>query len=269
MEVEALSRARQNGADLILSGAGADELFDGDPRSLADVARTRPWQALKSARRLRGCDPQRFPAFTWVVRPHLARRVPLAIRQRRWALQAASATPDWAGPVLRDLLARERWRPLSPEGTWDASHHEHVAWLLHQESLAAGLEYREPFLAPTLRAWVRSLEPAWLLDGDIRRGLFRAAVSDLLPRAVLERPGKSYFEDGFRRFFVAAGGARAMGELATVERLASLGIVRPRPFAEAYARFISGTDEGMGFTTLWPVLAVEAFVRGRTRAGHS
>src|SRR5262249_44336906 len=53
-EVEALARGRELGADVCAMGAGADELFDGAPQALADVARSgRIFEALRRARRMR------------------------------------------------------------------------------------------------------------------------------------------------------------------------------------------------------------------------
>ena len=54
-EIEVLARAKSEGADCVLCGAGGDELFDGDPVSLARYTRRGRWlRAASSARAMRG-----------------------------------------------------------------------------------------------------------------------------------------------------------------------------------------------------------------------
>ncbi|MDB4942364.1 MAG: Asparagine synthetase, partial [Labilithrix sp.] len=73
LEIEAITRARAHGAEAVLTGVGADELFDGDPRSLARVARRgRILDATRKARALRGFERPASPALAWVARPLLA-----------------------------------------------------------------------------------------------------------------------------------------------------------------------------------------------------
>jgi asparagine synthase (glutamine-hydrolysing) len=259
MEVELFARARAHGAELVLSGVGADELFDGSPADLACMARQTPLAALHAARAMRGFAAPRSPVWSWIARPLLARGVPAAFQAWRARRAAMSGVPRWAGPVLKDVMSRD----VDAGDTWELPHHEHLAWLEHQEEVASGIACRQPFLEPALRALVRSIEPAWLLDGNIRRGLFREAVRDLLPRGVVERADKASFEQAHRAFFAASERVLGFRELASMDELAALGVVERRPFADAFAAFERGTDEGDGFTTLWPVLAVESFVRSR------
>jgi asparagine synthetase B (glutamine-hydrolysing) len=270
MGVEKLARARELGADVMLTGIGADELLDGVPQSLGRLARRgHVLRAVRSARAMRGFEPAERPLVQWILRPFVSSFIPRSIHALR-VPRGPQDAPSWAGPVLLDYLRgyqaalRDRIRGRRVEGPWAVPYHEHLAWLRHQEEVAGGLERRQPYLEPSVRALVASFDPVWLVHGDIRRGLFREAIRDLLPASVVERPDKASFETASARFTAAIGGLAEMRPLVTVKELASLGIVEPKPFREAFEQFERApTEEGMGWESVWPALAVEAFLRGR------
>lgn len=274
MSVEKLARAREHGAEVMLTGVGADELLDGVPQSLGRLARRGlVFRACRSALAMRGFEPAERPLVEWVLRPFVSSFIPRSVHALRVPL-APRDVPSWAGPVLLDYLRgvqarlrdRVRGRPLG--GPWDKPYHEHLAWLRHQEEVAGGLERRQPFQEPSIRALVASFDPVWLVHGDIRRGLFREAIRDLLPASVVERPDKASFEVASARFIAATGGLAELRPLATVKELASLGIVEPKPFREAFDQFERApTEQGMGWESVWPALAVEAFLRERRMSG--
>lgn len=272
MEVEAFTRARAHGATVVLTGVGADELLDGDPRSLARAALRAPRVAVESARRMRGFDRPRRPAAQWLARPLVTALLP--DRVRRWrARRATPPTPSWAGRAFVESmrageLARERAASEAAAPMWDPPHHEHLAWLRHQQESAGGIACRQPFLEAGLRELVARFDPAWLLHGAIRRGLFRAAVKDLLPVAIVEREDKAGFECGLLRFLAASGGVDALRPLASGRELAALGLVDSRRLLDAFAAFEHALGDGEHWGNVWPVLAVEAFLRAR-RGGQS
>jgi asparagine synthase (glutamine-hydrolysing) len=277
MEIELLARARAHGADCALMGVGADELFDGDPRALAEVARGgEVAAAFASARALDGFAHPRLPGLRWVVRPLLAALLPTSLRARR-AARTPVATPGWAGRQLREFAREQRLRGLArvlapartPCARFERFHgspsHEHLAWLRHQEQVASGLERRDPYLDPELVRVITALPPAWLLHGDTRRGLFREAVRGLVPDSLRLRTDKASFEPAFVRFVEAGGGFAALRDLAGVPELAQLGLVEPRLFRKAFEAFVANPDDGWG--EVWSALAVEAFLQ--THAGRA
>jgi hypothetical protein len=182
--------------------------------------------------------------------------------------------PAWAGPALRAYLvaagdqAVARARAvvaghLSPfDAARSAPHREHLGWLRHQEEIASGLGRTDPFLDDALVSEIMALPPERLLLGGMRRGLFREAVRDLLPPSLVARSDKAAFEPAFLRFVTAIGGVEVLRPLATPVELSSLGIVEPAPFREAFEEFARAPlDASWG--EVWPVLAVEAFLRHR------
>jgi asparagine synthase (glutamine-hydrolysing) len=274
-EIECLDRARALGAEVCATGAGADELFDGVPQSLADDATSLfgVVDACLRARRTRAFVPvPRSRPFTWVVRPLLARHVPR--RARVWrARRSTWSAPDWAGPTLRRAVddARERVvvapRPRDARDRFDAwrsaAAQEPVVWLRHQEQVAARIERRDPYDDAILARAITALRPAWMLHGDIRRGLFREAIRGLVPESLRMREDKAYFEEGFTRFVQAIGGFDRLRPFARATHLGDLGVVDPNRLTAAFEELAANPIDSFGWATVWPALAVEAFLRHR------
>jgi asparagine synthase (glutamine-hydrolysing) len=275
-EVEMLARARANGADVVVTGLGGDELFDGEPTSLArEASRGRIGAAVRSATRMRGFERPRVPAYSWVLRPMLASLMPS--RVRRWrSYRALAQPPRWAGPTLRSVLehhARRASERISPRRDPAARFaalttqpsRANVAWLRHQEEVAAGIRRCDPYFDLDVVRLVTALPPEWLLLGARRRGLLREAMRGLLPERVRERMDKSDFEPALRRFVDASGAREALRPVASGARLAELGIVEPRAFAERAEAFLR-EPAPEDWLRIWPALACEAFLRGREAA---
>ena len=278
-EVELMARARANGAECILTGVGGDELFDGDPRALASLARRgHVREALAMTRRLRGFPgpPPRSRIMRWVVRPLLAPFAPNWFRLRL-ARRRGLGAPPWAGPSLERMLGRRREARLLElereleDGTAlgdgvppdltrpEAVHH---AWFRHQQEVASGIERRDPFLDRGLIAFTRTLPPDWLLFGGIRRGLFREAFRGSLPETLRLREDKAFCEPSIAKMIRAAGGLERFRPLSRETELAKLGIVAADRFAQAFDSFASSKIDEAPWR-IWSFLATEAFLRRR------
>jgi hypothetical protein len=259
----------------VLSGAGADDLFDGEPRSLATLA----WNgavvpAVRAARALRGFDWERprSRAWSWVVRPNIARIAPR--RARLWLARRSqpAALPEWAGSQLhrwerhqRELRLEELARDFTPYRSARGAEllRVYLGWLRHQEEVGSGIERRDPYLDRGLARHVEQLPPAWLLHRHVRRGLFREALRDRLPPILAERMDKARAEPAFRRWIAAAGGLERLRTLTVEPLLAELGLVEPPPFAAAFEAFAASPGDGFAWASVWPALCVEAFLRRR------
>ena len=275
MEVEMLARARAHGAERVLCGAGADELFGGSPQALAETAwRGHPLRALRSAGRLSGFDRPRSPAWTWVLRPLLGRILPAKVRGWRDRRDVRFAPPEWAGPVLRSFFDEQRriagvkvrFPPRTESQRFaairDDPYRVVLEWGRHQEEHVAGVDVWWPYLDLELAAAVAALPPDYLLYGDRWRGLLRASVVGLVPDSLRERTDKAGFEPAMQRFVDAAGGFEALRPLASMRELSALGLVDPQRFAAAFERFAAAPQDGEPWLVVWPALAVEAFLRG-------
>lgn len=275
-ETELLARARAHGASRVLTGAGGDELFDGMPRSLALLARAgHPWRAAASARALRGFERPRNPVLSWVLRPLIVQSLPRFVRRARrgWGRRAV---PAWVGPRLRRLIDAEERRlqyhfssSSSPAARYDdlrtRPHRASIVWLRHQQEVAARVRRCDPYLDFELMQMVTSLNPEWLLEGNQRRGLLREAMRGILPDSVRERMDKSAFEPALERYLAAVNGSTVLAKYTRGQHLAELGIVSAAEFEKATTSFLAKpTDEE--WVTLWPALAVEAFLQRRGEA---
>lgn len=280
MEVELMARARALGAERVLMGVGGDELFDGDPRSLATlVSRGSVATAFRSARALRGFDRPRFPFASWAVRPLVARFMPRALRLGR-ARRNPVRVPTWAGPELTAYLRRahdirveaaaeslDRGQDLLTSSTAaEERYRQYLAWCRHAEEVASGVERVDPFLDRTLTARVERLPAAWLLHGGIRRGLFREAMRDLVPSSVRLREDKASFEPAMARFLSSAGGLSSLRDLASATALHAHGLVNRRAFAATFDGFVAAPEQREAWAALWPALAVEAFLRNHAQS---
>lgn len=264
-ELAAYARAKELRADRVLTGIGGDALFDGNPRSLARVARSgRPLDALRRVSRLRGFVRPRSPALTWLARPLLADLLPAKLRGRV-VRTAELEVPEWFAPaalrIFGDESRRRRRELLSPPGLENSSSRldDLLARHRHQVAEETGIARLDPFVDPWLQRFVRALPAQWLLQGDTRRGLFRDALKDLLPTELYQREDKASFEPALLRYVRAVGGFEALRPIAQVQTLSSLGLINASSFRRAFDRLEAHPLHGRHWTAVWPVLAIEAF----------
>ncbi len=270
LELAMAAAALREGAEVIMTGAGGDDLFDGSPYVLSDLARHHPLRAVRDAARLvlpwRVSTPRRVADF--VVRPFVSPRIPAPIRAAHRRRRLDRAHP-WAGPEARRALAAiaaEAPRPTrTPEERYarfaTSAHLVEVATLRTQFESASGLRRVDPFLDEALVAFTCRIAPAAFLMGHRLRGLFREAARGLVPDSVRLRTDKAAFEPAQARMVEAAGGFGALEPLARAARAADLGLVEPRVFRAEWDAFVRDPIDH-DWLAVWPTLAVEAFLQG-------
>lgn len=261
--------AKRVGADRILSGAGGDDLFDGDPAALARLLFSRPLEALRRTRAIE--LPWKVSRLGRVrdllVRPLLSPLVPVAARRLRRARQHKALYP-WAGPRLQaslDAIAHATRTPPMDRGEVFATSPQlaEVGTMRAQFERGAGLRRVDPFLDPALMSFVSSIDPMTLLvgeDNDRLRGLFRESARGLVPESVRLRNDKAGFEPAQHAMVEAAGGFDVLRPLAAVPRAAALGLAMPEAFRSAFEALAREPLSG-DWLGVWPLLAVEAFLR--------
>lgn len=268
-EMAAYARAAQEGADCLLTGVGGDQLFDGLPRSVAAMFREQGARAaIDAIRRLRGFPRPRRPYLDWLVRPFLVSRLPASARA--FIVRAAPyPIMEWSGPALRASRAKEVRRrrrevqDLVRRGPMPVTNNDRV-FARHAQQMvrATGIPRRiDPYLDPSLKTFVHRLPPHWLLMRHVRRGLFREALRDILPEVLYRRLDKAGFEPAMLRTVQAAGGFEVLRPFADTRALTRLGIVEPAPFRSEFERLVAEPMVGRYWPRVWPVLALEAFVR--------
>lgn len=273
----ALSKSlRASGATVLLTGVAGDDVLDGRPTLLSDLAGSgHPLKAVAMAARLRGpfMGDARWRVWHYVLRPLLRQLVPLSrtIRRRR-RHQVMDRRYPWAGPRLRRKLREIADTSFGPDPRLDWSARERFEALARsplvreccgyraQEEHIVGCLRRDPYLDEELLRTVASFPPLALLDGNFRRGLLRSSVRGLVPDTVRLRETKAVMDPAFGQMLAAAGGAKLLEPLADVRMLADLGIAEPRLFRRAFDDWALDVERG-AWILVWPVLAVESFLR--------
>ena len=141
----------------------------------------------------------------------------------------------------------------------------YLTWNRHLQEVASGLDCWDPYQDSTLIHAVGRLPRDILLAGDRWRGLLREAMRGLLPESLRLRMDKAKSERSLVRFVDALGGLASFRALASVDRLADLGVIEPARFRDAFTDFEAHPGDGPSWVTLWPVLAVESFLREALR----
>lgn len=272
----ALDRAaRRHGINRILSGAGGDNVLDGDPTLLGELALSgRPIKAARKAIRLRvGFTSPWWRLRSYLLWPILRSITPNSLRasyrrrrERRWF--------DWMGPRFdRWLIDRTASDAFAvPQVTLRSSPAERYAALARMPFLAdvtllrsqqeEATQYRrcDPLFDDDVLRVVASLPPLALFAGDYPRGLLRQAMADVLPEDIRTRRRKAYMDPALARMVIASGGFAQFEDLARVRRLADLGLVEPKVFRKHFDRMSARPIDGV-WLSAWPALAVEEFLR--------
>ncbi len=273
-ELGFLDLAREKGADVLLSGTGGDELFDGDPRCFAlQALRGHFVSAARAAVRLRvpwtSSRLQRL--YEFVLRPIAVHAVPRQIRRVVRRRRVGSRGVPWAGPLIREVLRRPMPEPVGDFGprtpTEFFTRISDSKWALEVSEAQcsidaqAGCATRTPFRDEALISFVARLPAESLLRGGYLRGLFREAFAGLVPERVRLRTDKADFETAIEDMHAPIGGRGAFPELASLRALEGLGVVRSAAFRQSFDAFIRGEIDHEGWHSLWPLLSLEAFAR--------
>ena len=272
MERLAGDRARAWGAEAIISGCGGDQVLDGDDRSFVERVRRGDCGAIRDAARLRvpwsSSGPSRVTGL--VLRPLLRPFIPgwVLARRRREHVASRDATA-WAGPRLRPLMRPTIEPPIGSESwtSWFACSPLMADAMdaAGQEECHSGLPQIDPYLDPRLVDLLASFPAEHLFAGDRQRGLYRLAMEGILPDSLRFRCDKASFEPLVAETLRAAGGTEgAVPQLLTMEASADLGLVEPAAFRSAFTRVASNGSTQRGWLGVWPMLAVEAFLRTRS-----
>ena len=272
--LELCARARDLGADRVLTGEGGDLVVEGDLARFADQAFRGDWLgAVRGAADLRLIAPS-SPArrvASLVVRPLARRALPSAVRLR-WRVRAAFKRTPWTPPSLEPWIAHATRRQIAREGITTGPHTD-ASWIENEgadrllefadaraqfESTGA-LPIYTPFLDPQFVDHVRRIPPGLLFHGGLSRGLYREALRGRVAEVVRLRKTKGTFAAAVREMLDEGGASHAVADLLDFRALSSLGLVDPISYA---AHFRAATTQGVSrWVELWAPLAIEAFLR--------
>ncbi len=243
---------RERGIKVVLSGLGGDEVFAGYP-SFRRARRVAPlWGATAPLRRLAGSAASRVGGVR-------GEKAALLLEGDDPARAAYRASRTLLGDrLVRALTGRgapstlgapPRGLPLLRRVSWYETHGYMRDTLLRDSdvfSMAHALELRVPFVDRGVVAASCAVDDALKLAPGASKPLLVAAVADLLPREVWDRP-KQGFTLPFERWL--RGALRdEVSRAFTPARLAGAGL-RPAPVRRLWEGFLRG--EGVGWSRPW------------------
>lgn len=265
-----LARETRQRVTVALSGDGADELFGGYTKHLAEhKARGHQWMA-PLFRLLRPLVKQ-LPAHRNSARARKlfqARKYALGLgrsrRERYWDWCSVQTKAEAQG-LLRQPVDDPRWEALrapflaaiTPGGDMNDVLRADLALVLGGDmlrkvdrmSMANALEVRVPFLDHELVEWVMALPAQFKLQGNLRKRILQDVSRRLLPAALYNRP-KQGFEVPLRDWFLGPMRSRIEAELLNRELLEAQGLFEPAAVQRLWERICRGRNTKEDWT-LW------------------
>jgi asparagine synthase (glutamine-hydrolysing) len=195
--------AREVGIKVMLDGQGADELLAGYPSYVGartdSLVRDGRWA---DAMQLARCGQL---SQTWMaLLGAIVRMAPAGIQASARRLLKRDAIPSWlnsswfrAHGVELGPPAHVNGREVLKQALFETLTRNTLPQLLHYEdrnSMASSIESRVPFLIPALVKFVLALPEDYLLPPDgTTKAIFRKAMRDIVPDAILDRKDKKGF----------------------------------------------------------------------------
>lgn len=269
-ERAAMHRAKELGAERMLTGVGGDESFSGslqasirDGAALLDRA-TRsllaelPWGGTPTERlaelflrpALRKWLPNRLREASFVFRA--GRRLPLEtplLRRRLW--DSARLHVSVVGTVPR--TPRERWSESTRRPFW-----LEMGELRRQLEAAGGFARFDIPLDPSLHRALARIPPRFLFDEARHRGLLRRVLENRAPQVVTSRVDKADFDTFVLDILRRANVEEEWARLARAPKLAHLGLAPLGGFGASWR--LPRTADGLdSLLEQWPFLAAEKF----------
>ena len=270
--------AREMGADLVLTGVGGDDVFEGDLSHFARLAESgNILRASVDAMRLRvywkSNPAQRL--FEYVLRPSVIRpvaqfvvpRAVLTLRQRR----AAGFARPWATHRLRNFIM-STFRTAVPGVMSGATPQQRFSQFAYSPSVGDVARRRaqiegvtcirriDPYLDEDIVEFMARVPPEMVLSGHHLRGLLRLALKGWIPESVRLRPDKAEFAPALTQM-VGSTDSDELADLANVRELAALGLVESRTFRKCFDALSANKCSPALWSRIWAPLSVEAFLR--------
>ncbi len=208
-------RAQRAGVSVMLAGDGGDELFAGNSRYLSERLFDHYRRLPGALRRgllepLLDALPERPPLALLRKARNYSRAARLSVPTRMHAhnLYREIAPEEIFDPAFLDAIEQAAvialiesiYEAASPAAKVQKMMHLDLRITLADSDLRkvrrtcelAGVQVRFPFLDDDLLDFSAGLDPDLLLKGGVLRGFYKQAMSDLLPREILEKPKQGF-----------------------------------------------------------------------------
>ncbi|MEA2563808.1 MAG: hypothetical protein QOH06_5312 [Acidobacteriota bacterium] len=268
---EMLSRVRDRGAQVLLTGHGGDDLMAGSALVYADRIRRGDLRALLAVLRHAASRGRawRWTLYHFLARPLLPGSIDRILR-RLSGRQPGPGLPDWIDPgfARRTGLAerleaapQRRFRELARQALYD--HFREASWdqIVHwydRNAAGFGIEVRHPYLDRRLVEYLFSIPTDRLFRTGLSKPLLRSAAAGLLPESVRLRPDKTklgaFLDAGLR------DQRHRIEPLLAAPLAADLGYVDGDRMRAAYRRY-QQEEPNEALRTLWYALTLEVWLR--------
>lgn len=251
------------GFDRYLTGGFGDDLLGGEASTFWGAFRRAPARGLSTLINMQ--TPWQVPLIArvnqYLLKPFANRIIPLSMQMRR-ARRGLGARAPWLSRSTErtvERLARSvgpRYRPArSPDELRQRRipMYQHGLGARAQVVVAGGVSRGDPLLWPEFSDFATGLSILRLYSEGMHRGTFRRCLPPRVPEAVRNRPSKAMMGDQLDR--LAEGSREVLRPLASVDRLAALGVVDADAFEVAFNRHPPCNS------TIWAALSAEAFLR--------
>ncbi len=194
----ALARIAKKKVDVVLSGAGGDELFGGYPRyRIARILKALQWIPAP----LRGLAALLSGQPSDVLQMKPGAELALRLLGRSDSEIRSIARDDWFDPTVCPTLFRERFAHEEGKGAVrEFMEMDRHLWLVDESlkladavTMASGLECRVPFLDPSVIAWSHGTPAEWHVGYRRTKALLKDTYRSILPSHLFTLPKSSFY----------------------------------------------------------------------------
>jgi asparagine synthase (glutamine-hydrolysing) len=275
MASAAIGRARDAGAEVVISGEGAEIGLDSDPDVFAEFLFQHPVAAVARLMRFRGVCETRAASVRRLALGPLARQVvpPSLLDARQRLRSARNRGPIWARPRLRTWLAQQPWleaRPPPFRGQRERIERmagstlvmTTVDIMLRWEMLTS-VRCALPYFDDDFLQFVGRIPNAAIFAGARERGLLRESMAGIVPDTLRYRTDKARPYQALAEMFEVTGGYDSVRDLVTMRELDGLALVEPVAFRRDFERFAANpaAADPKVWGTLWGAIIGEAYLR--------
>jgi asparagine synthase (glutamine-hydrolysing) len=271
-----LSRARDNGVRVLLSGTGGDEFLASGFHHLTDLATAGRWWTL--ARQLRS-DAELYSTSAsrlfgdYCIKPFIPQPVLGSLRRFKRHL-AADEEHDWLVPEARERAAAHRASRLDDVAVEFPTrtqrflrdvllYNSNLIYAVGENDLLGSrysIEYRYPFLDRRVVEFLIAIpeEQRWWMDRP--KTILRRALRSVLPEEIRERRTKAEFSV-LLDHEIRGGLASQVETLIRESRLASLGVVNSAALLRRFRAFVDGREQAGSRWAIFNFIGLELWSR--------